>query len=244
MQWYYEGSNGQAGPVSEEEFQSLIKDRIITHSTLVWNSTMSDWKEYGSLNASSGNGSSAGAVCAECGGKFSKDDMIKYGESWVCARCKPVFIQKIKEGVTVSQMNYAGFWIRFGAYIIDGVIMTVVNFIFGMVIALVGLSSLSQDDPSRALITTAISSLINLTIYVLYETYFVGKWGATIGKMACGLKVVTPEGAPVSYLRAFGRVFAKMISAMIIYIGYIMAGFDDEKRGLHDRMCSTRVIRK
>ncbi|MGD9158288.1 MAG: RDD family protein [Desulfobacteraceae bacterium] len=245
MQWYYEGSNGQVGPVSEEEFQALIKEGIITYSTLVWNSTMTDWEEYGSVDASSEkSGSSNSAICAECGRSFSRDDMIKYGDSWVCAQCKPIFVQKIKEGVNITQMDYAGFWIRFGAYIIDSIIMTVINLILSFFISLVGFSAISQDDPSKAIMVSALTSLINMIIYLGYETYFIGKWGATIGKMACGLKVVTPEGEKVTYLRAFGRYFAKIISSLILCIGFIMAGFDDEKRALHDRICSTRVISK
>jgi len=77
-----------------------------------------------------------------------------------------------------------------------------------------------------------------------YNTYFIGRFGATLGKMACRLKVVTPEGGQVSYARALGRFFSEMISSMILLIGYIMAAFDDEKRALHDRICSTRVVRK
>jgi uncharacterized RDD family membrane protein YckC len=62
--------------------------------------------------------------------------------------------------------------------------------------------------------------------------------------MACRIKVVTAEGGQVSYLRAFGRYWAKGVSAIICLAGYIMAAFDDEKRALHDRMCNTRVVFK
>ena len=71
-----------------------------------------------------------------------------------------------------------------------------------------------------------------------------GRFGATPGKMACGLKVVMADGGKVTYLRALGRAFSEILSGIILYIGYIMAGFDDEKRALHDRICDTRVIKK
>ena len=67
--------------------------------------------------------------------------------------------------------------------------------------------------------------------------------GATIGKKALRLKVVMPDGGRVSLGRAFGRYFAKMLSGIPLYIGFIMVGFDSEKRGLHDYICNTRVIR-
>jgi uncharacterized RDD family membrane protein YckC len=61
--------------------------------------------------------------------------------------------------------------------------------------------------------------------------------------MACNIKVVMADGGKVSFARAIGRHFAKFISGMILGIGYIMAGFDDQKRALHDRICDTRVIK-
>jgi uncharacterized RDD family membrane protein YckC len=72
----------------------------------------------------------------------------------------------------------------------------------------------------------------------------VGKFAATPGKMACGLKVIMSDGSQVTYWRALGRHFAKVLSVLILYIGYIMVAFDEEKRGLHDRICDTRVIHK
>ena len=86
--------------------------------------------------------------------------------------------------------------------------------------------------------------LVQVTIGVTYEVVFIGKFGATLGKMACQIKVVTAEGGRVSYLRAFGRYWAKIVSGIICAAGYIMAAFDDEKRALHDRICNTRVVFK
>jgi uncharacterized RDD family membrane protein YckC len=85
---------------------------------------------------------------------------------------------------------------------------------------------------------------LQIAIGVAYTTWFLGRYGATLGKMACKLKVVTAEGDRVSYLRAFGRHFAEWLSGMILLVGYIMAAFDREKRALHDHICNTRVIRK
>ena len=61
--------------------------------------------------------------------------------------------------------------------------------------------------------------------------------------MAFGLKVVAPDGSRISYMRALGRFFAEIVSGLTFSIGYIMAGFDSQKRSLHDRICATRVIR-
>jgi uncharacterized RDD family membrane protein YckC len=61
--------------------------------------------------------------------------------------------------------------------------------------------------------------------------------------MACGLKVVRPDGEKISYARACGRFFAEFVSSLTLAIGYIIAAFDGEKRSLHDRICDTRVIK-
>jgi uncharacterized RDD family membrane protein YckC len=86
--------------------------------------------------------------------------------------------------------------------------------------------------------------LMNIVVPAIYATFFLGRYGATLGKMACGLKVVRPDGDPIGYPRALGRYFAEILSGMILGIGYLMAAFDSEKRSLHDRICSTRVVRK
>ena len=88
---------------------------------------------------------------------------------------------------------------------------------------------------------------MTIVLYIIsfgYEVFFIGKFGATPGKMACSIKVINADGSKVSYLKALGRVFAYFLSGLILGIGYIMAAFDDEKRALHDRICNTRVILK
>ena len=87
------------------------------------------------------------AVCAECGRMFPVDETIRIGEARVCANCKPIFVQKMREGVNVGvvgTLNYAGFWVRFAAVFLDGVILKVVNIVimlvlgFGLAPALAG----------------------------------------------------------------------------------------------------------
>jgi uncharacterized RDD family membrane protein YckC len=72
----------------------------------------------------------------------------------------------------------------------------------------------------------------------------VGRWGATLGKMALGVKIVRADGGRVGYGRAFGRGWAWVLSEIILFIGFIIAGFDSKKRALHDYICDTRVIWK
>jgi uncharacterized RDD family membrane protein YckC len=172
--------------------------------------------------------------------------VIRYGGRWVCASCKPAFVQKLKEGVVSSAaLEYAGFWIRFAAVFVDGIILWFVNVVLGLVVLSPFIRTVSQGAPAinKLLIVQGATFLVQLVIGITYEVWFIGKFGATPGKMACKVKVVTPEGSPISYGRAFGRYFGKLLSGLILCIGYLMAAFDVEKRALHDRLCNTRVIR-
>ncbi len=87
-----------------------------------------------------------------------------------------------------------------------------------------------------------LSVLIQFALSLAYEVYFLTTKGATPGKMALGLKVIRADGGPISAGLAVGRYFAKILSGMILWIGFIIAGFDSEKRALHDHICGTRVV--
>lgn len=248
MQWYYATeSREQVGPLSEAEFRQALDKGTIVADTLVWNPTMKTWKKYSEVAGSQptpDQGRPAASTCSECGRTFSLEDMIRYENAWVCAACKPEFVQKLKEGVsTAGTMAYAGFWIRFGAKFIDGIVISLVYFGLVFLLGLL-LSSTLRANASHAILILALNQLIGLAIGASYSSWFLGRFAATPGKMACGLKVVSSEGRAIGYGRGFGRYFAELLSSIIMCIGYIMAGFDSQKRALHDRICDTRVIRK
>jgi uncharacterized RDD family membrane protein YckC len=145
-------------------------------------------------------------------------------------------------------LEYAGFWTRFLAKFIDGIVMGAVN----MVVSLIGAAvfgvamagAAAQGSVAAALGLQLGLWLIQMTLSGVYYVLFLGRFGATPGKMALRIKVVRSDGSPVTYGRAFGRYFADMLSGLTLGIGYIMAAFDEEKRALHDRLCDTRVIRR
>ena len=251
MNLYYAEGDQQVGPIGKNELQALIKAKKLNAKTLVWQQGMESWQELGVfIRSRSGKGGQASSPavpvkqsqCAECGLRFAEDDMIRFKESWVCAGCKPVFIQKIKEGLSVAgAFNYAGFWIRFGAIAIDAFILWIANMIIFIPLGI--LAPTSEENPFIILSLMPLLMIAQYAIPAAYDTWFVGKYGATPGKMACKIKVIVADGGRVTYMRAFGRHFAKWLSSMILAIGFIMAAFDDEKRTLHDRICETRVVR-
>jgi uncharacterized RDD family membrane protein YckC len=99
-------------------------------------------------------------------------------------------------------------------------------------------------EPAASVALPLILAMVQIFMGLTYEVFMIGKFGATLGKMACKIMVVTPGGGQVSYLRALGRYFGKLLSSMICLLGYIIAAFDDQKRALHDRICDTRVVMK
>jgi uncharacterized RDD family membrane protein YckC len=264
--YYYSANDQQQGPVSEDELVGLIKRGAIRGSTLIWKEGMPEWAALSesaphlltSAGASSGSGLSLAApaasaasasspeqaVCAVSGRLMPKAEMVRFGEIYVAPEHRDTYLQRMREGATdTTALRYAGVGMRFGAVFIDGIIMNVVQTAVNFVMMGSAAGVADSDDPSEVFTGIFVLTLVvNLIIGMLYEGIMVGKTGATLGKKALGLKVVRPDGSPVSMGQAFGRYFARIPSSMILMIGYLMAFWDDERRSLHDRMAGTRVI--
>jgi uncharacterized RDD family membrane protein YckC len=249
MTWYYADGSRQVGPVEESALDDLVRAGVVRDDTLVWRDGMANWQTHGSVRgvrpappmpavpvaADSG-------FCSECGRPFPMSQLVPMGNASVCAQCKPIYLQRVREGgVGIGTRRYAGFWIRFVARVIDTVILTiallVINIPLQMMIGLRGIT-----DPTRVLALTGIVAVINLAIYCAYEVYFVSTRGGTPGKLILGLKIIRSDGSPLTAGQAAGRFLAYFINSFTLMIGFIIAGFDDQKRALHDRICDTRVI--
>jgi len=267
MNWHYVNQGQQAGPVTQEELLALVREGKISEEALVWREGMPNWTPFHQAGISTApapmpplvasmppTANPNEAVCAECGKTFPIDETIQHGNLRVCAACKPVFLQKLAEGArmnvsTPGHLHYAGFWIRVGAWLIDGIILGIpfMVIMFVMIGVTGGFAERNRGEPPNAIapFLMLFLQLGILAAQIGYWTFFVGKYGATPGKMACRLQVVMSDGSPVSYGRAAGRAFAQILSAWICYIGYLMVPFDSiQKRGLHDHICNTRVVYK
>jgi uncharacterized RDD family membrane protein YckC len=254
MNWFYVDQGKQAGPVSDEQLDEMFRAGTLRPDTLVWREGMADWTTYseakGGAATAEATGPTAGmkpeAVCAECGKMFPMDEMIRYGDQRVCATSKPVFLQKLQEGaaLTTGGLNYASFGSRFLAILLDGVILFAFNMGVNLIMGLTMSQALGMA-PKGSLVIQLVLFAIQLSVGIGYEALMVGKYGATLGKMALKIKVVTADGGRVTYPRAFGRYFAKLLSNFTCLIGFIIAAFDKpQRRALHDYICNTRVIYK
>jgi uncharacterized RDD family membrane protein YckC len=161
--------------------------------------------------------------------------------------------------VYATNVTYAGFWLRFVAHLIDGVIVSLLMLIlvvplFFLMGGVAFFSSFPHEsgerlDPGQM---GALFSLISLLVGVsvlgqwLYFAYLEsGEKQATWGKQTLSLYVTDLAGNRVTFARASGRFFAKLISALIpLWIGYIMAGFTERKQALHDMIASCLVLRR
>jgi uncharacterized RDD family membrane protein YckC len=253
MNWYYLEGSEQRGPVTDADFDLLVRIGKVAPDTLVWREGMAEWLPCAQVRGQPGGAPIRMAVpaaappgqvfCAECGRPFPPEEVIRHGDQFICAACKPVFLQKLKEGVTAPvALNYAGFWIRTLAYIMDSVLMQIILLPLSFLIRMGVGGPVNPMQPNLAALF--VNTPVSMILVVSYYTFFVGKYGATLGKMALKLRVVNPDGSPVGYGKACGRYFAYIVSSLICLIGFLMVAWDPEKRGLHDRICNTRVIQK
>jgi uncharacterized RDD family membrane protein YckC len=155
--------------------------------------------------------------------------------------------------------TYAGFWLRFVAYLIDTVIIYAVqSFIFIPIFGLLGISFASRADDFENMSDAEAMGMVGTMMAASGAAIFLGsiiailywslmessKYQATVGKLALGLRVTDMDGNNLDFVKALVRNVCKIISGMIMGIGYIMAGFTDKKQGLHDIIANTLVVKK
>jgi len=135
-------------------------------------------------------------------------------------------------------LPYAGFWTRFVALMLDSLILSIVTVV--LVVA-VGIPLIPEPEEY----TTRLQ--LNLLSMLLGWIYYAGlessKYQATLGKQMMGIFVTDLDGERVSFSRASGRYFSKILSGFILLIGYIVAAFTERRQALHDILAKTLVFR-
>lgn len=318
--WFYiDAFASQQGPVDDATLLELNRSGAVAAKTLVWHADMEGRVPFryvaGELVAAeNGGGPVEIGVCAHSGRVCRIEEMLPYGEALISPEHKEPFLQIMMEGAigeiadaTHRGAEYVGFWWRTLSSLLDYMIKMiptmlcmvpyyVVTFMSG---ATAGAGSGEGSDfenltgfTAVMMITYGIGLLGVLAVSIFYETWMVGKYQATAGKLIIGAKVVNPDGSRLTYKRAFLRWLAKkplnslivwipsaigfglmvavvaaasknsgdnaagfifaMVTGLFIYFAllalfsgvYWMAAFDPEKRTLHDRIASTRVVKK
>ncbi len=282
MNWFYALNGQQAGPVDDAELDHLVQAGTIETTTLVWYSGMAQWQPYAEARRAVPALAGAAVVgqgeaqCSQCGTVLPADEIVRVDGLPVCANCKPLLLQRLSEGVPIRSgvlgaPGYAGFWIRVGAAILDGLILIPFYIVVGLCMWFftdfhnLNFAHVLPSDVTKLTRSMLPISLLTQCVLACYSAFCLHRFGGTPGKRICKLRVVRGGGGRehVTFLRGLGRYVVKMvprsvpslllnglippmaISALVwVIVGadVIFIGFDDQRRALHDMICNTRVL--
>lgn len=224
--WYYTMGGQQQGPVPLEHLKQWLASGQIQPAELVWREGMPNWIAAQQVPELQGIAPApiAGAQQAGFAGGASAPFSVNYYTPTQAA-------------------EYAGFWARFCAVFIDGLIVGVPFFLLGMLVNYSFGVQKNPPSPAHAAVSGFLQ-LANLVAGWLYEAMLIsGPHQATLGKQALGIRVTDMNGQRISFGRSTGRYFAKILSGCTMLIGYIMAAFTERKQALHDMIASTLVLK-
>ena len=184
-----------------------------------------------------------GLICSACGQAFSRG-------------AAPARLPSAPAVAAAPRVDYGGFWLRFLAYLIDGAVITLGVFVVAIpLVFLTGLGTLlSQIHPEEdfndagfwlIMAVIFLVATVSLALTWLYHALMESsEWQATLGKKVLDLVVTDMAGRRVSFSRATGRHFAKIVSSMIYPFGHVMAGFTEQKQALHDMIAGCLILRR
>jgi uncharacterized RDD family membrane protein YckC len=216
------GDGAEYGPATLDELQNWIGDGRVAGSTQVWRSDLAHW--------------SPAARYAE----------LQQALARLHARVAP--------SLASQALRPAGFWLRFGAYMLDRLVLA---FLFFGVLwgPLSQWQGWSMPDVPQEFNRQTFTLFINhvsanarqispyiILLTVLYDMLMNGTFGATLGKMAVGAKILCADGSRLGFSRALLRSLAGRLTEMLLYWGYIWVAVRSDKRGMHDFIAGTKVV--
>jgi len=143
-----------------------------------------------------------------------------------------------------DKSQFAGFWKRVGAYLIDVVILSIAMVAVTMAIVAFCMLVLKQDKEALGGVTLILYAVTLLGQLLYFSLFECSSKQATPGKMALGIVVTDMKGGRIGLGRALGRNCAQLISGMFFGLGYIICGFTDMRQAAHDLIASTLVVNK
>ena len=216
--WYAARGEGVDGPFTEQDLREQKARRLMDERTLLCRENEQAW--------------------------------IPMGELFPELFSTPMSSSPVTPGGVSEMISHAGFMSRFAAALIDGLILTVIDFFLMLIINAIDPNPINYRHPlslrSDAWLPMALLyNIWNLILTWLYFTLSESSANqATLGKKALGLIVTDESGRRISFGRANGRYFGKIISGLLLCIGYLMAAFTDRKQALHDILAGTLVLKK
>jgi uncharacterized RDD family membrane protein YckC len=215
------GDGREYGPATLDELKSWIRDGRVSGATPIWRSDTGLWSP---------------------------------AAQYVEIRSELTQIITAAGLAAVNAAPAAGFWARLGAYLVDRILLSIIcSFVWETIAAAMGWKFAPPPQNVQTLneLYTYFHGLGPVLIYellvifacgFLYEVIFNGSFGATLGKMAIGARIVRVDGSRISYGIAAARWLAERLSDFTCGIGYLLIAFREDKRALHDLIVGTRVI--
>ena len=247
MQWYYAIGGERFGPVTHSELERLVQAATIVADTLIWRQGMNEWQTLAAVRAVNP------ALIAER--RHATPPALEMPEADIVPRL-PAANSVTGQISTPEPLVYASFWPRVGAYLVDFFIWWMVWQIFVGIVGTVYFPAAMaiaehgpgyQPKPEELMVLVRFlgaACVIGLVWSIIYDAIFLLRFGATPGKLIFGLRVVQADGSPLSFMRIVARCMAKALTGLTLGIGFLVVAFDEHKRGLHDFICNTRVVKK
>jgi uncharacterized RDD family membrane protein YckC len=252
-EWYYADGQDRQGPLLVEDLRQRFQRGEISLTTLVWREGYPQWKpvseaveelQLQNLTSATSNLGSG----FDLRGDYTAIDngtapLPGTGGGTYSPYTAPAATGGYGAAVVGGgEVVYAGFWKRYAAYFLDSIVVGIINVPVSVVFNLIGASS---GNESLALAMSLVAMLGGFAIGIgYYAGFHASRGGATLGKMAVGIKVVRSDGERITFLRGVGRYFGFILSSLTLFIGFIMAAFTERKQALHDMLCDTLVVDK
>lgn len=310
MVWYYAEGDRQRGPISDQEFEDLVRNGRVHAETLIWKDGMDTWQPLkevhpeglalaspsysvqndapsGTFQPSAGAATptptganrvqSAQSVCSQCGrGPLGPGDGVRLGNIILCTPCDEEMARyygqqaapgapTAREGagpVQAAPLVFGSIFSRAIAKFLDGIIQNIaVAIVLAATVDFQAMGLNVQDllnDPEKFVTALRPYFLGGLIFTVLYDAVLIGAFGATLGKMALGIRVVSGTGERASWNQALIRAIVPgilqlpmlmmpmsiwaSIAQFVFLFGYVIAVMDPERRTLYDHAANTRVV--
>lgn len=265
--WYYVENDNEVGPVSAAVIKEKVRTGVISPSDEVWKEGLPDWVPASKIKGLFPDNAAAGAAPppAPAAGGGGDDDWLSdlpdpgagerlpdaplaYGDTRTSTAGYSDAPAPLADRLSGRgyDFEYGGFWERFVAAFIDGILMNIIGFVIGFIGGFIGAAI---DGPNGqggvgfvfVILAQILSIIITYGYYVIMES---SASQATLGKQAMGLIVTDLDGNRISVGRAIGRNLAEILSSITLLIGYIMQPFTERKQALHDMIAGTLVCKR
>jgi uncharacterized RDD family membrane protein YckC len=247
--WWYAVGGQRVGPVPLGDLVGRLRTGEIPFDTLVWTDGMAEWQRVTAveairpqvrmaLDARAGRARSDPPAPPPAAAAPPPPPLASLPASPPASPYAPPTAPVVRGEEIALARPYAGFWKRFAAFLIDNLVIAVPLFIVAFIVGFFeGLGG------GTGKVAEGIANLLGfLGSWVYFALMESSAKQATLGKMALGIMVTDLDGNRISFGRATGRYFAKIVSGVILLIGYFMAGWTQRKQGLHDMMAGTLVV--